>query len=144
MPNSAMIIVCEKALREADGAITAVRIVDVFTVLRKPHIALEDQAVVMTALIIVRADANDGSEHVIELNLSRPSGEVAHLFRTDPIAAQSSIPESARGVNFIVSLSVTPREMGMHQLVLLIDSTEVARAHFTLRDKTAGPNSQQA
>lgn len=125
---------CEKALREADGVTSAIRLVDVFSYASLPNIPLEQQAVAMNVVAAIRSSTLSLGHHTIRLDLVRPDGErKAGAEIIDAEVEAPKFPPAPHGVNLIVHLGVIPKQDGVHQWVLLFDDEEVLRIPFTLR-----------
>jgi hypothetical protein len=133
---SATFVICERALREVDGVISAIRLVDYF--MAPPPEALADippdrQAIVLTVVGHIRVGSDDSGEHEIVLTLVRPNGEESPntLTSGQPIPV-GNFPGSPRQVWIIAQVGVAPKQYGEHYLKVIFDGDEVARTYFTL------------
>jgi hypothetical protein len=133
---SATFVICERALREADGVLSAIRIVDYF-VAPPPEILaevpLERQAVQMTILGGIRVTRDDDENHEIVLTLVRPNGEESpNVLATGQPIPVGRIPDIPRQVWVVAQIGVTPKQFGPHYFKISLDGAEIARVHFTL------------
>jgi hypothetical protein len=133
---SATFVICERALREVDGVISAIRLVDYF--MAPPAEALADippdrQAIVLTVVGKIRISHDDSSEHEIVLTLVRPNGEESPntLVSGQPVPV-ANFPESPRQVWVIAQVGVAPKQYGEHYFKVIFDGDEVTRVYFTL------------
>lgn len=134
-------IVCERALQEQDGVVSAIRIVDVFYVEPVPDIPVEKRAIGITILASGRVAPEDDSEHTLEFFLVRPDGESTRLGEPSTGRYKSKVPGAPGGFNAILQIGVIPRVMGLHHVRVMLDGVEVARAVFTLAERK--PESSQ-
>lgn len=133
---SASLTICERALREVDGVISAIRLVDYF--MAPPPELLsklpeEQQGVQVTVVGSIRLTADDEQAHEIVMTLIRPNGEESPtvLSAGQPLPV-GKIPGVPRMVWIIAQVGVTPKQFGMHTFNLTLDGVEVARNQFTL------------
>jgi hypothetical protein len=142
LPSSiigAFVLVAEKVLVEADGVPSIIRIIDVFSFQRNPGIPVESQPIFMYVIASVRFEETEPSEHVLQLQLVRPSGETKpigdpHQLKSEPkVTGVVGIPS---GFNFISIIGVIPTETGVHYIVLFMDGREITRAPITLAPTT--------
>jgi hypothetical protein len=131
----AFVLVAEKVLVEADGVPSIIRIIDVFYFRPNPGIPIENQPILMYVVASVRFKETEPSEHVLQLQLARPSGETKpigdpHSLKSEPkLVGIAGMPS---GFNFISIIGIIPKEMGVHYVVLLLDEQEIARTPVTL------------
>jgi len=133
---SASFLICERALREQDGVISAIRIVDYFMASpNTPDVPIEQRAVVVTVVGNIRATVDDDKNHDIMMTLVRPDGEETPniLLAGQPFPV-SRIPDTARQVWIILQVGVLPKAFGEHQFVVTLDGVEVAKIFFTLAE----------
>jgi hypothetical protein len=124
--------ICERALREADGVVSAIRIVDVFMTSVRPEVPVEQQVVPMTLLAVIRLSPDDDGNHTVETVLVRPDGERAtqQIF-AGPVSI-GRFPELSRTIWAMVHMGVVPRQFGTHRVVVRFDNEEVTTSEFTL------------
>jgi hypothetical protein len=130
---SADCLVCERVLQEADGVFTIIRVVNIFTLTPLPGIPVEALPASLCFFASVRFSSDDESKHTISLKVIRPSGEEKEQpALTDQQIPVGKIPEMPRSVALLARMGVAPKEFGIHQIVLIVDGSEVARAQFVL------------
>lgn len=136
---SANCVICERALREADGVFSAIRIVDIFFVPNVPGIPLDQQVVPITLLGMIRVSSEDDTEHTIELSLTRPNGEesVVNVVSNQPIPI-GRFSGAPRSISIIARMGVLAKQLGMHQIAIKFDNQEVANTQFTLSETPEG------
>jgi len=137
--TSASFFICERVLIEKDDINSAIRIVELFNLPAGPPPPgmppLDQVAVWMTVVGILKFDSWDAESHTLQVQLVRPDGE--SVFAGPPsvfeIATPSAAPNFPPGINFLSTTGVFARQMGLHYFVLFFDGIEVARAPFALR-----------
>ena len=138
MPNSrvaASLLICEKTLQEADGVVTAIRLVDVFFVPPQPESESTERRVLIYVVGAMKVPQNDRSEYSLALQLILPNGdnnEPKELFKG--VFTSGKIPEALPGLNFAVQMSIVVR-LGTHYVRLLLNGSEEARAAFTIVER---------
>jgi len=135
---SASALTCEKILREEDGVISAIRIVDLFTVSINPNIPIEQQPVQMSLLIRVMLAPNDSGDHRLSVKLVRPDGEVAELGTLFAGKIETQYPGTPIGLTLNAGLQIVPRQEGTHYAIAVLDGDEVVKTGFTLRKTRDG------
>lgn len=143
---SANCIICERALKEADNVLSAIRIVDLFYTAISTEIPVEQQAVPMTIIANVRFTSDDTANHTAELNIVRPDGEEKRvtILSDAPVPPGAPFEEFPKLLVIFAQLGVSPKQFGLHQVVVVLDGAEVARTQFTLVERqptTPLPNS---
>lgn len=133
--TSAFVLFSERALLEADGVPSLIRVIDTLWVNDRPDLPMDARAVGCFIIGCVRFRAFDGRDHVFQFNLIRPSGE-AKLIEPPHLAklvSKSNRPAgSQEGINVINAVAILPKEMGAHYVTLLMDGVEIARTGLTL------------
>jgi hypothetical protein len=137
-PLSADLIICEKLLTEGDGAMSAIRMVDVFFVPPLDQ-APPNVGVPMCVLATIKTSPEDIAEHSLELRLVRPSGATVTIGERFQGPPNTKFKDGLRAYNLIAQIGVIPKELGIHYFTLLYDDKEMRREPFTLR-----PLSEQA
>jgi hypothetical protein len=137
---SAKILICEKALQEPDGVISAIRMVDVFYFTPRAALPIDQQAVAMVMVASGQVVVGDEAEHDLEFYLVRPDGERKLLGDPTKMPFKSTIPGAPAGFAMIANIGVVPKQMGTHYFALLFDNEEVARAPFTLVERKQEPS----
>jgi hypothetical protein len=128
----AFAVICERILNEIDGVQSAIRIVDVFQFKRQPDIPIEQQALMVSAVISIRVLENDQQEHATNIKLIRPDGEESVVGEPTRAKVNQKIEGVPGGMNIVLQLGIVPKQMGLHSLVVEFDGEEVARTIFTL------------
>jgi hypothetical protein len=135
------LLLCEKVLREQDGVLSAIRIVDEFRVHPLPAGFPSDlppaiYSIPFVVFLAAKFQTEGETETTIELALSRPDGEVVPLTEAKKSVllrpATSRFPGAPIGVNLIFEMGVIPKMMGNHYISAIINSQVVARTPFTL------------
>ena len=139
-PLSASVLICERVLQEKDGVLTLVRVADLFHAL-PPKSEADYSIVEMRLVITCKFPTSDLSEHLVEVKLKRPDGNVlsANLstngspFRINlgilPIPPIEGVP---RGFTIALPWGVKALLTGLHEVMLLTDGEHVASYFFML------------
>ena len=136
------ILICDSILQEADGVSSVIRLVDLFTVRPAPDVPVEKQVFPIKALVTLKGQIGDSSEHNIRIEMIRPSGENQVLLeKAIPVASRFG-PSIPGGATLVLHIGVIVREMGTHYIRLLDDGEELIKVPFTL--KPPEPDSQEA
>lgn len=150
MPLPANIIavsafICEKLLRETDGVLTAVRLVDLFFVPELPT-SMPDEAtfpgpfISAVAVVSIKSAPGDTSEHLIEMKIMKPDGETKVLGEPTPGRFESRLGSRVPGgLTAAVQMNLNLRRamIGQHYLCVSVDGEEVTRVPFTLLPQSA-------
>lgn len=138
---SATFVLCERALREADGVISAIRLVDYYmapppeTLARIPP---EMQAVGVTVVGNIRVTEDDNENHDIVMTLVRPDGESSPIIlATNQPIPPGKIPGLPRQAWIIAQIGVIAKQFGEHYFVISLDGVEVGKVFFTLAQFSA-------
>lgn len=123
---------------------SAIRIVDLFTVSIRPDIPLERQAVGMQLLVMARFEPGNHTAHSFKLHLHRPDGSIDPFGDSMPTPPLSNEPHPGQptGVNFAITLQIIPKQMGTHFIRVEIDGDLVATVPFTLAERKPETESQ--
>jgi hypothetical protein len=137
---SANCVVCERALQEVDKVLSAIRIVDIFYTAVVPDVPIDQQVVAMTVLGFLRFTADDDDNHTVELTIVRPNGDATAV----PIVSNYSIPKgsvenSPKALYVHGQIGVSPKQFGLHHVVVMLDGREVTRNQFTLEERSPTP-----
>lgn len=129
-PLSVAVLVCEKVLHEQDGVASAIRIVDIFPV---PENLPQDARMSAQVLCVVRTMPFDET-HQLSIRHERPDGTVNEIISQQiaPVGAHPLGPMVPVGLSINLEIGVRTQPLGTHNIHLLIDGEEIARAHFTL------------
>src|SRR5262245_27184295 len=133
-------LLCERALVERDGVLSAIRIVDVFFVDPSSKIPPEERPIQMSLLFTAKFAESDESEHGMEVHLERPNESPVKIGETEPTKATGNYPNVPKGINLSVRFGVPPKVIGTHYINIMLDSRLVARIPVTLlpKDEQAG------
>jgi hypothetical protein len=133
---SASVLLCQNALTEPDGVISAIRIVDIFFVSEKPADAPENllPLVQAYACVILKTVPHYTEEHVIQLKLINTIGEVSNLGEpiTLPFAAKPGMQDVPGGISINAQLNIGVKRLGTCYVCVHLDGEEIARTPFTL------------
>lgn len=137
MPNKkplvAVACICEKVLREEGGVLSAIRIVDTFTV-HVPEALSEgiQPTVELTALIILKSgDVRGPSE--ITLRMRTPSGKTLDNPTRYPILLHGE----EQGAGVVVTMLLPFKETGYYELGVLWNGELLATIPFRLKPAPA-------
>jgi hypothetical protein len=134
-PLLAAAVTCERVLREVDGVITPVRLVDAFAVSASE--GMPRLLVSMWILIVFKSGEARGS-YSVSLVMRPPSGEAAPLGQSMPIELQGG----AHGVSLAIELAVDAKEEGLYWIDVLLDQEHVTSMPVTLRRVVDGRESR--
>jgi hypothetical protein len=138
-------LICERALQEADGVTSAIRIVDIFHV---PESSPESAVIQLFVIASLKASPVPVEPFTIGVALIKTSGERVELppppgfeqpfalpqFKDDP-----SIPN---GISLVLQIGVKPTNMGTCFIEIDVDGEAVTRVPFTLRRPPAEKTAQ--
>ncbi len=129
------VILCERVLTETDAVLSAIRIVDVYYVMRAKEGETGGSAIPLWIIVTARVPLGLSEEHFVQLQLTRPSGETLLLGDKRPVKGESNFKEAHAGFAFVANILLTPKELGIHYLSLLYDDAEVSKIPFTLLER---------
>jgi hypothetical protein len=117
---------CERILHEVDGVLTAVRIVDTFTI-SDPDSSPKS---LLKAWILVgfRSGEAEGT-YTVSFTIRPPSGQSSPLGPAAPIELKGG----AHGATLIIELAIDVRDMGVYWIDVLLDTAVVTSIPITLR-----------
>jgi hypothetical protein len=152
-PLLAAAFICEKVLQDKDDALSAIRIVDTFTVSIPSDIPLGVQPQIgLTLLVSFKAGDAEG-KHELLVKLRSPAGDEikGHYgqvpLRPDEKASQGykanfefkpGQPED--GANLVISCSLPIKQFGLYYFEVFVDDEMVTRVPFRLRESAAPSN----
>lgn len=138
---SADILVCERVLFEADGVISAIRMVDLFFVpTERPPNLPEDSLPLVQGFVcaILKAVPGHTEDHIFDIKLTNTLGQVSSLL-PEPVKSKFGVsPGFERfpgGVGLNSPLSLWVKRMGTCYVSLFVDGQEVARAPISIAQK---------
>lgn len=129
---SVSVLICERVLQEKDNVLSAIRIVDLFTVSPPPDPNALG-AIQATALILLKAEVGYEGEHNLEVKLVNTVGEWSTLHGPQSETFKSSELTAPSGVAFGVQFALGVKRFGTCYLCVFLDGTEIARAPITLK-----------
>lgn len=130
---------CEKILRETDGTLSAIRIVDRFTLQSVGDAPPPAPAqILMHALLSFKSGAFKDAFDVT-FRVVRPSGKVKAL----PNSFPAKFEGGTQGVNFMISFVLLADERGLHAFDAMRGEQVLARIPFTLVDAPDTPSADQ-
>jgi hypothetical protein len=140
---SANIFVCERVLIETDNVLSAIRLVDVFTLSKAPpefaiNLKEGDPAFFELPMIQLWVAANikaypgyTGS-HSVQIKLINTAGEISDIGEPRVEKFDSKWPEAHPSLGVVAQLRLAVRRLGSCYLCLFVDGEELARVPFTL------------
>lgn len=132
-PMVSVAVICEKVLRETDGTLSAIRMVDQFNVPPiPPTVDLERAIIQANALVCFKSGPFEGTFDVT-FRVRRPSGAITALEHKFPAAFTGGVS----GVNFMVAFGLKATERGLHFFEAMRDQQVLACIPFTLVDTPA-------
>ena len=129
---STTLLLCERALVEADGVFSAIRIVDVAHA-AEPVSATEGpfERIQLSIFAVIKATIGHLDEHLIELTLQNAVGEFTPLVATK-MNFSSKMADAPPAVSLNGQLNLAVRNFGTCYVLLSLDGKEVARTPLTL------------
>jgi hypothetical protein len=127
---------CERILHEADGVLSAIRIVDVFYV-ELPTNAPEGAVALIQphCLVIFKTQPGHHGEHSMAFKMLNTKGELTSIgeaMRTDFGARSGLGKDIPGGANVAIQLNVAVKNYGTCYLCVYFDDEEIARVPFTI------------
>jgi len=122
---------CDRTLREVDGTISAIRMIDRITIQQlggaqsgtppQPSQPFAASPVPLELFVGLKSGSARGS-HLISIKMERPSG-----IRQDVIALSVLFEGEERGVNLLSALAFQPEEEGLHWFDVLMEDRLLTR-----------------
>ena len=161
MPNQKPIVgaalLCEKILREAEGTLSAIRIVDTYTMsvqeLKVNSVIKGDQPdrvldvgpgalLDMSALVLLRAGDDVRGEHAVTLRVRNPEGKETEFPGSYPVRFNKNDPAESTQFNirFMMNANSQP---GQYWLEVLWDGEPLTRIPLRLVKEPESPASAQ-
>ncbi|MBI2316500.1 MAG: hypothetical protein HY534_01885 [Chloroflexi bacterium] len=123
-------LICEKVLREHDGVLTPVRVVDRF--LHRPQVASFDQpmppAMLSFSLLVVLKSGDARGRYTLRVRLEDPSGLVQPNQMSQPVHLEGE----ERGINAIFEVAMQFEREGLYWFAISLDDTELTRVPLRL------------
>lgn len=128
LPHLVTAVFCEKVLQEADGVLSAIRIVDK-VIFELPKGAPHDvsPAVELTALISLKSGDASGKFNV-QLVPHSPSGKSMKIPEPVPLVLQGA----EHGNNLIIKMVLPIKEEGLFWFDVVVDGTVMTRMPLTV------------
>jgi hypothetical protein len=126
------LLICDRILVEADGVLSAIRLVDVFFVDPETPDGGVEKVLPMQILITSKFTQGAAKNHIVELALIRPDGERKPMVEPREVVIEAKYPDLPSGFNVLLHAAVKVKQLGTHQLVLSVDGEELRQAPFTL------------
>lgn len=130
--TSVSAFLCEKILMEADGVLSAIRLVELFNFTPASDVPLEKQGPTMVLYVNGKLPPGDNDEHIVELFLLRPNGETTALEGPPRTKMASTFAGFPGGFAIGLQLTVPATQMGLHHFIVKFDGEEVRRLPFML------------
>lgn len=142
--------VCERVLREVDGVVSAIRMVDLFHVPPQspPVINPSDGSETITlspvrfeVLVILKAEPGYSVSHKVAIKLQDPTGSIVRVSRDLEVATSSRFgQEVAGGATVNAELTFGVKHYGLYLLLVELDGELVHRTPITLLRGAAPEN----
>lgn len=126
LPHLATAVLCERVLHEGDGVLSAIRIVDQFSVKDAPA---DSPPLLVSLLVMVKPRGDEREEHTLHLTMTHPSGDEKPL-KLDPVTLNLS--GGAGGASFISKIGLPTQEAGLYYVNVLIGEERITRVPFKL------------
>jgi hypothetical protein len=139
---SANAFICQEALTETNGIVTAVRLVDLFQVPQKPANFPADflPMIQPQAIITLRAQPGHTGTHSFRVRLLNTVGESKPIMEhTAAFQIRPGCERLGPTVNLVVQLQIGVSRYGLCSVCADVDGVEVARAPFMLLPSTDTP-----
>jgi hypothetical protein len=121
-------LICERVLREDDGALSAVRMVDMVTLTPIDEPIPEGTAALATGLrlflLVSFKGGVLGSQHVLTVIGHSPSG-ASETFPPSAAELNTTVPGAAPGFNVIVHLQMGMKSQGVYWFEVRLDDRKV-------------------
>jgi hypothetical protein len=140
-PYVALAVFCERVLREADGSISLIRIIDRITHAERgpnPPSEMPEVHFPLELVISLRAGTARG-RHDITITPEQPSGETLH-----PITLSVNLEGEGRGVNVHSRIDIPYRFEGLYWFNVLYDDQVITRIPLQVQyaRMVTGPSTQ--
>lgn len=131
MPNKTPFLgaalICERVIQEADGVLTAMRIVDTFTVPARPNLPPEiKQGIEFTVLVMLKSGDVRGKSKVA-IKLRYPSGKIKDMGENEIV-----LEGEHRGANLVARTKLAILEWGLHWFDVSWDGQMLTSVPFSV------------
>jgi hypothetical protein len=145
MPLPAHIIsvsafVCEKILKESDGVLSAIRIIDVFMVRDQHPARPEGEFPTVQTFACVLIKASPGKyEHSLRVKMQNSAGEINELGEPFNLTLENKqgMGDIPTGASIQIELNIAVKRYGTYALIIYIDGEEASRVPFTILQQTS-------
>jgi hypothetical protein len=125
-------LVCENILQEEDQVLSAIRIVDVFTI-RKPKAVPADKIGASFIILIITKREQGVEVGDVRLRLQRPDGPAETVSPSIPFPHGEGVPQgNLLGYNIRIHFRLSAKQVGRHYLILTHNDTELTRTPLYL------------
>ena len=135
---SASAFVCERLLQEADGVVSAIRIIDIFFVPSERPPDVPENALPFLqgwGCVMLKFIPGHVEQHTFEMKLINTVGELSSI--GDPskptnLGASKGLEEFPGGILLNAPLNIAVKRFGTCYLCAFVDEREVARTPFSI------------
>lgn len=121
---------CERVLREEDGVLSAIRVVDRFTVRNPPSDTEEAKAAFETTLLVMLKSGDVTGESEIELLHRTPSGKQQAFGDKYPFVLEGGV----HGFNLSARITFVVQDFGLHWFDVIWQDTVLTSVPLMLVD----------
>lgn len=132
---SASALLCERVLRETDGVVSAIRVVDLFQFIRLPEVPIDNQGVDMRILVLMKFKETSLGPCRVGFVLTRPDGTLGEPQYTEVSLVPPTTPYTHVGLTLSVQVVVIPKQEGAYYWTILLDGAELTKVPFTLLER---------
>ena len=121
---------CERALREESGVLSAIRVVDRFTIRKPPSDTEETKAAFETTLLVMLKSGDVVGESEIEIRHRFPSGKQQPFGDKYPFVLEGGV----HGFNLVARTTFVVTEFGLHWFDVMWQDTVLTSVPLMLID----------
>jgi len=134
---SVNLFVCERTLVEADGVLSAIRLIDIFFVPGERPIGVPEEAMPLVqayGCALLKTKPGYVGEHSLQMKILNTIGEMTSTGdpATVKLFSKLGMEEVPGGVSIAIQLNIGVKRFGTCYLCLFLDGEEIARSPFTL------------
>ncbi len=129
-PYIAAAFVCEKLLREKDEVLTAVRIVDTFSIETAQLPPAGGAPVLAVALLISFKSGEANGEYAVSITLASPSGKIV---ARSPEGTTLLFQGEEKGANIVANFAVPTTELGLYWFDVRLEGETMTRVPLKLQ-----------
>jgi hypothetical protein len=134
---SVNLFVCERTLVEADGVLSAIRLIDIFFVPRERPVGVSEEVLPLVqayGCALLKTKPGYVGQHALEMKTLNTVGEMTST--GDPtiakIFSKPGMEDVPGGISIAIQLNIAVKRFGTCYLCLFLDGEEIARSPFTL------------